>query len=208
MNSFEEALAEAIGDANLRKLQGYMIGIAGAGGLGSNCAYNLLRSGFKHFVIADFDCIEFSNLNRQFYFFDQVGRNKVEALKENLLRINPDADVRICTEKLESHNITEIFAACDVIVEAFDQVKYKRMIVEQYLNSNKLLVAASGLAGWGQSDELRVEKIKDNFYIVGDFKTEVGQGIPPMSPRVNIAAAKQADVILEYVLKNEDILRG
>ena len=66
------------------------VGIAGAGGLGSNCAMHLVRSGIGKLVIADFDTVNESNLNRQFFFRDQVGRVKVEALRENLLRINPE----------------------------------------------------------------------------------------------------------------------
>ena len=60
-----------------------MIGIGGAGGLGSNVAVNLVRSGITDIKIADFDVIEQSNLNRQFYFRDQIGQNKVNALYEN-----------------------------------------------------------------------------------------------------------------------------
>ena len=69
------------------------IGIAGAGGLGSNVALNLVRSGIDAFRIVDFDCVEASNLNRQFYFRDQIGRPKVEALRENLQRIRPEVEV-------------------------------------------------------------------------------------------------------------------
>lgn len=49
------------------------IGIAGAGGIGSNVAANLVRSGVTSLKIVDFDRVESSNLNRQFYFSDQIG---------------------------------------------------------------------------------------------------------------------------------------
>lgn len=200
MNSFEKALAAYIGEKRLRKIQSVTVGIGGAGGLGSNCAFNLVRSGFKSFVIADFDVIDYSNLNRQFYFYRQVGRKKVEVLRENLLNINPDLNIKAIGKKVTEENVEDIFRDCDIVVEAFDQVCYKRLMVESFMNSSKFLVAASGLAGWGNSDEIKIRKIKDNFYVVGDFATEVGPGKPPLSPRVNIAAAKQADIILEYVL--------
>ena len=76
----------------------------------------------------------------------------------------------------------------------------KKMIVENYLASDKLLVCVSGLAGWGNSDDIMVRKVRDKFYIIGDFVNEAGKNLPPMSPKVNIAAAKQADVILDYFL--------
>ena len=48
------------------------IGIAGAGGLGSNCAMHLVRAGVRRLVVADFDVVGESNLNRQFFFRDQL----------------------------------------------------------------------------------------------------------------------------------------
>lgn len=200
-NHFEEAISNAFGADNLKKIQQVTIGIAGAGGLGSNCAVNLVRSGFTKFVIVDFDHIEYSNLNRQFYFYDQVGRPKVAALQENLLQINSNLQIEIHQEKIENDNMEELFEQCHVIVEAFDQARYKKMLVEQYSNGDKLIVSASGIAGWGRSDEIKVHKIKEKFYIVGDLSSQVSKELPPCAPRVAIAAAKQADIILAYVLE-------
>lgn len=202
MNNFEKALLSYIGEENIRKIQSVKVGLAGAGGIGSNCALNLVRSGFKNLKIVDFDCVEYSNLNRQFYFFHQIGAVKVEALKENLFRINPDLTLEISNEKIEEHNVGNIFSDCNIVVEAFDKVTYKKLLVEAYANSNKLLVAISGIAGWGNSDKIKIHKIKDNFYVVGDMSTEVSRENPPISPRVNIAAAKLADTILNYVISS------
>ncbi|NLK22258.1 MAG: sulfur carrier protein ThiS adenylyltransferase ThiF [Epulopiscium sp.] len=206
MNYFEKALLDYIGKVNLIKIQEVKIGIAGAGGLGSNCAFNLVRCGFKYFKIIDFDKVEFSNLNRQFFFYHQIGLPKVAILKENLLNINPDIEVETIDLKLEKDNISLGFSDCDIIVEAFDKAIYKKIIVEAYMNSGKFLVSASGLGGWGKSDDIKVHKIKEKFYIVGDLVTETGEKSPPISPRVNITAAKQADIILEYVLRKGEIL--
>lgn len=203
MNQFEKALIDYIGEENLEKIQSYKIGIGGAGGLGSNSAFNLVRSGFKSFVVADFDQIEYSNLDRQFYFFDQVGLNKVQVLEDNLLRINPNLDIKVIPERVTEENIGRFFADCDIIIEAFDNVESKKLIVEKYMNSDKLLVSATGLAGWGKSDEIKTRKVNDNFYLVGDFVTGVSEDNPPISPRVNLAAAKQADIVLTYVLEGD-----
>ena len=93
MNNLEKELLKQFGVIDFRKIQSVKIGIAGAGGLGSNCAFNLTRVGFKNFKIVDFDVIEYSNLNRQFFFYGQVGMKKIDALKVNLLLINPDISV-------------------------------------------------------------------------------------------------------------------
>lgn len=200
MNKFITGLERYLNNSQLAKIGQVKIGIAGAGGLGSNCAAMLARSGFKKFKIVDFDTIDPSNLNRQFYFLSQVGRLKVEALRDNLMAINPQCEIDVVSNKINVNNINEMFFDCHVVVEAFDRAEYKTMIIEAYAGSDKLLVVASGLAGWGDSDRIRVRRITDRFFVVGDMKTGIDAGCPPLAPCVSIAAAKQADVILTYVL--------
>ncbi|WP_425061263.1 hypothetical protein SCACP_20510 [Sporomusa carbonis] len=200
LNQFEQGLNRYLPTDILAKIAEIKIGIAGAGGLGSNCAQMLVRTGFRNFKIIDFDILDASNLNRQFYFMHQVGRSKVEALKDNLLLINPDINIEIIQGKFESDMAAGFFADCDAVVEAFDRPEYKKLIVETYINSGKLLVAASGLAGWGNSDDIVIRQIKENFYLVGDLTSAIGPDCPPLAPRVHIAAAKQADIILNYFL--------
>lgn len=200
MNDFEKALEEILGEENLARIQKVKVGIAGAGGLGSNCAQYLVRCGFKKFRIVDFDVVENSNLNRQFFFAAQVGRRKVDALKENLLLINPELEIEVLPERIEQGYVKNLFTDCDAVVEALDRAEYKRMVVEAYMNSGKLLVAASGLAGWGRSDGVKIHRVKENFYLVGDLVSGVKPGCPALAPGVNVAAAKQADVVLSYFL--------
>lgn len=208
MNCFEKAQAEILGRNNLEKIQKIKVGIAGAGGLGSNCALYLARSGFKRFKIVDFDVVEPGNLNRQYYFAHQVGCKKVEALKQNLLLVNPDLEIEAVPEKIKKKNLHKLFAGCRVVVEALDMAELKKMFVEEFMNSGKLLVAASGLAGWGRSDGIKIRRVKESFYMVGDLETEAGPGCPALAPGVSVAAAKQADVVLSYFLGQFGQRRG
>ncbi|MFA6635619.1 MAG: sulfur carrier protein ThiS adenylyltransferase ThiF [Candidatus Omnitrophota bacterium] len=203
MNLFEMELEIKFGKTYLEKLCGVKVGIAGAGGLGSNCAANLVRCGFKRFVIADFDVVEFSNMNRQFYFYDQAGQKKVEALKTNLLKINPDLEIDVLHTLITGENVREIFLECEVVVEAFDKAGSKKMIVEAFMGREKFVVSASGLGGIGRTDEIRSRRVGNNLVIVGDLVSDSANSLP-VSPRVNIAAAKQADAVLEYVLARPD----
>ena len=180
-------------------LESARVGIAGAGGLGSNCAMHLVRSGVKHITIADFDVVNESNLNRQFFFRDQIGQKKVEAIKENLLRIEPDADIRVVDMRLDASSAREIFADCGIVVEAFDAVDAKVMLVSAFASSGKKLVTASGLAGWGRSNAMKVRKM-GNIVAIGDGETSVGDGAAPVSPRVGIAAAMQANAVVSLLL--------
>ncbi len=203
MNAFVEGLEQYFSGEQLERIRRVKVGIAGAGGLGSNCAFNLVRSGFGDFVICDFDIVEPSNLNRQFYFLDQTGKPKVEMLTENLLRINPDIKIDTRIIKLDSSNIKDVYRGCDIVVEAFDKADAKKMIAEAWAGKVKLFVSASGLAGYGNSEGIKTRKVRDGFYIVGDGVSEATSQRPPCSPRVNIAAAKMADLILEWVLNGQ-----
>jgi len=202
MTPFEKGLCRYLGKETLKRLQSVKIGIAGAGGLGSNCALCLVQSGFQNFMIVDHDVVEASNLNRQFFFSRQIGHPKVEMLQENLVAVNPMARVQVCQKRITPQNLGEFFDDCTVVVEAFDEPACKKMIVERYINSDKLLVAASGIAGSGHTDRIRTRKIKERFYIVGDLQSESGETLPPFAPGVGIAAAKQADIILNYYLNH------
>ena len=179
------------------------VGIAGAGGLGSNCAVSLVRVGLGNIIIADFDTVSGTNLNRQYYFRDQIGQKKVTALRENLLRINPLLNIKIYEEILDPLNISMFFSECDVIIEAFDYADQKKMLIETVLTDfpEKPLVVGLGMAGWGMNDTIKVRRI-DNMYICGDEVSEIGRDRPPLAPRVGIVANMQANVALEILLKS------
>ncbi len=146
------------------------IGIAGAGGIGSNVAMNLVRSGITAFKIIDFDRVESSNLNRQFYFADQVGKLKVDMLRYNLERIDPDIEIEISTERITPANIDQLFINCDTIVEGLDKQADKKMVLEHFGQSKQLVVAASGIAG-SDIATIQVKKI-GNTHVIGDFTTD------------------------------------
>jgi sulfur carrier protein ThiS adenylyltransferase len=186
--------------AHLRK---FRVGIAGAGGLGSNCAVALARCGVGTLVITDFDSVEESNLSRQYYFLDQKGLPKTVALKDNILRIRPDATVLTFQEKLDRNNIPAIFSGCDVIVEAFDDAEMKEMLIEAVLElmPGIPLVAGSGLAGWGNNDTIRCRKIDDTLFVCGDELSEVSDEFPTLAPRVGMVANMQANVVLELLME-------
>jgi sulfur carrier protein ThiS adenylyltransferase len=200
METFREDLIKKLGKENLAKIEKIKIGIAGAGGLGSNCAFNLVRCGFKKFKVIDFDIITPSNLDRQCYFLDQVGQKKVDALKINLCRINPELDIETEAVKITENNIMGLFKNCHIVVECLDTAEGKSMLVNQLLPEGKFIVSVSGLGGIGSSDEIKVRKLKKNLIIIGDLRSDI-KDKPALSPRVRIAAAKEADAVLEYVLK-------
>lgn len=198
---FSTVLASYFTAKQLEKINTTTVGIAGTGGLGSNCAQILVRSGFSRFVFVDFDRVEVSNLNRQAFYPSQIGTPKVQALLDNLRLINPAVEAQTHQVAITADNRGDFFSDCDVIVEAFDAPGSKALLVETWSGSGKLVVCASGIAGYGGSDRIRTRAV-GSLRIIGDSESEVSGACKPYSPCVMIAAAKQADSVLEWVLQD------
>ena len=177
------------------------IGIAGAGGLGSNVAIALARSGVKRFIIADYDVVEESNLNRQYYFLSQIGKVKVKALQENIKNINPDIKCTLHQEKLMKGSMSEPFNDVDVIIEALDQAEIKTQFIEEILHHlvDIPIVAASGVAGYGHSDRIRTIQ-SNHLYMVYDEEAHSSDNDVLLAPKVCLMANWQANIVLEILL--------
>lgn len=187
------------------KIKGGTVGIAGCGGLGSAVAVALARIGVGRLLLADFDLVEPSNLNRQQYFVDQIGLTKVDALKANLGRINPFVKVATYCGRLDRGNIPQVFAMVDLLVEAFDGAEQKALLVESWRRKfpEKPLIAASGLAGFGPANTITTRRVGRNFWMVGDGESAACPGQGLMAPRVGVAAHHQANAALRLLLGEE-----
>ncbi len=188
-----------------QKIKRSVVGIAGLGGLGSTVAMALARIGVGTLILVDFDVVEPSNLNRQQYFLHQIGMLKVEALQENISRINPYVKIQPCNEKLDWSNVERIFKEADVVVEAFDRAEEKTMLINVVSEKmpDKYIVAASGVAGYGDNNEIKTVRFSSRIFIVGDQKTAAQPGVGLMAPRVGIVAHHQANTVLRVLLGEE-----
>lgn len=180
------------------------VAIAGLGGLGSNVAVALARIGVGHLHLIDFDRVDLTNLNRQQYMAAQIGMPKPQALKEELLAVNPYLDIRTDFVKLTEENIPELLKDDRYICEAFDVPEAKAMLTNRILERfpDKILVGASGMAGLGNSNEIRTRKVLPNYYLCGDGTSDVQTCGGLMAPRVMICAAHQANQILELIARS------
>ena len=102
-----------------RRIRDARLLIAGCG-IGSSPAVCAARLGFANFVLVDGDVVDAHNLNRQFYDFADVGKPKVAALKEKILRINPEAKVDAIQEYLTEHNTDAVVAKADIVFDTVD----------------------------------------------------------------------------------------
>ncbi|GAB6111716.1 sulfur carrier protein ThiS adenylyltransferase ThiF [Desulfomicrobium salsuginis] len=200
MNAFERGLTLYLDEGFIAFLRTVRVGVIGSGGLGSNCAMHLVRSGFTDLVLADPDTVEASNLNRQHFTLAQVGRPKVLALRDNLLAVNPDARIRAHVRAVDAGSMGELFGSCRAVIEAVDDARTKKLVIETLLPTGRLVVGASGLGGAGVSERMRVSRPLPNLVLVGDLTTPCDAATPPLSPGVGMAAAMQADEVLHHFL--------
>lgn len=194
---WDEVLATHLSAQQRAGLAATRVGLAGAGGLGSNCAALLVRSGIRKLRIADPDVVAVSNLNRQLFWPSQVGQPKVDALESLLRALNPDLELEPHRIRLTEDSVCDFFRGCDIVVEAVDAAETKRSLVEKLLDAGHVVVSASGMAGWGGAMSRRD---LGRLTVVGDFVSATGPGAPPMGPRVVMAAAMQADAVLQRIL--------
>ena len=184
------------------RLRRAVVGIAGLGGLGSAAAVALARIGIGRLVLADFDVVEPSNLNRQQYFTDQIGMPKTEAIAANLRRINPHVSLELHAGRIDAANAGRVFAGVDLLIEAFDRADQKEMLLEAFtaVRPGVPLVAASGLAGHGPAESIRVHRLGQFVWVVGDQSSAAVPGRGLMAPRVGVAAHVQANLAVRILL--------
>lgn len=176
--------------------------VAGVGGLGSNIVISLARMGVGRIRFIDFDIVDPSNINRQHYFIDQIGQKKVFALFETVKRINPYLVYEPIDAYLDEKNMPELLTGADIVLEAFDRAEEKAKITRYMLGYQKdtFFIAASGLAGYGDTEKIKITRVKEKFFIVGDMESEAKPGMGLMAPRVAVAGNIQANLAIRILL--------
>ena len=202
MNSFERSLRKYYTPEQFKKIRSAVIGIGGAGGLGSNVATTLARCGFINFEILDFDKIDPSNLNRQQYNFKEIGKDKVKTLRSKLLKINPNIRVKTFNTKWSKENAKKYFKNCDIVTECFDKPEIKRDLVEYYQDKVKWIVSGNGLSNPFSNGSIK-RKIVGNILVIGDNLTDITINRIPITTNVIICSGIIADVILDLTLKGK-----
>ena len=196
-----DALNERHGTQLQARFSSATVAICGLGGLGSNIAIALARAGIGKLILIDFDRVDITNLHRQQYKANQIGRYKTEALAENLLGIAPYTDIKTVRAKITEENFADLLKDADVVCEAFDNAETKAMLVNGVLEQlpNCYLVAASGMSGMDTPNTIRTRKVTKRFYLCGDEQSDVVDTIGLVAPRVMLCAAHQAHTVLRIL---------
>ena len=188
------------------KVEQSVVGIAGLGGLGSQIAVLLARTGVGTLRLVDFDVVEPSNLNRQHYFISHLAMAKTTALAQQIESINPYLKVETNQVRINGANARQLFEGCDVVCEALDDPEAKAELVSTLLSQAPgiKIVAASGMAGFESSNKIRSFRKMKNLYVCGDMTSEAKPGNGLMAPRVAVCAAHQANMVLRLLLGIEE----
>ncbi len=200
---WNKALEERYGKELLKDFSESTVAVCGLGGLGSNIAIALARAGVGKLILIDFDRVDITNLHRQQYKADQIGLYKTKALSKNIKEIAPYISLKVHTERITEENAKYLLSEADVICEAFDDAECKAMLTNTVFSQmrDKYLVAASGMAGLGDANEIKTRKITSKFFLCGDEKSDVADGKGLVSSRVMLCASHQAHTVLRILSK-------
>ena len=195
------ALSERHGEKKQNSFESATVAICGLGGLGSNIAFALARAGIGKLILIDFDSVDITNLHRQQYKVNQIGMEKTEALKGNLLEIAPYVAIETHSVRISENNAEELLEKAEIICEAFDDAECKAMLVNFVLERmpKKFLVAASGMAGLGSANTIQTRRMSKRFFLCGDGTSDVQSEGSLVSSRVMLCAAHQAHTVLQIL---------
>ena len=197
----ERELVNRCGSVAVEKLRAARVAVVGLGGLGSNIAIMLTRMGVGHLHLIDFDIVDVSNLHRQQYFIEQVGLYKTEALANTLSKINPYIDLELSCVKVDERNLVALLKDETIICEALDKAETKALLVNGVLGNftDKIIVAASGMAGLGDGNLIQARRISKNLYLCGDGVSDC-ESESLYAARVALCAAQQAHLVQRIIL--------
>lgn len=199
-----ESLAARHGEELQKKLSSATVAVCGLGGLGSNVAISLARSGVGKLILIDFDRVDISNLNRQQYRISQLGMLKTEAMRENLTEIAPYCESELHNEKMNEESCLILLKSADIVCECFDNPESKAMLVNTVAENypDKFIVAASGMSGLHSCNSIHTRRITEKLYICGDGESDVSKDGTLFAPRVMLCAAHQATTVLRIIAED------
>ena len=146
-----------LGEENFNRIQDVTIAVFGLGGVGGTALEALARTGFKHFIIVDFDKVDVSNINRQIlYTAKDVGKNKIDVAKERILTINPDADIKAINLKAQDFDFNQ---QIDFIADAIDDVDGKLFIAKKAQEKSIPAIMSLGMANRFNPEQVHISKL-------------------------------------------------
>jgi len=133
-----------VGGSGQQKMLKAKVLLLGAGGLGSPAAYYLAAAGIGNLGIVDFDQVDLSNLQRQIiHSTERIGMLKTESAKKTIQALNPDVNVTLYNEKMDSSNIMSLIKDYDYVVDGSDNFPTRYLVNDACVMKNKTLIHGS-----------------------------------------------------------------
>ena len=160
-----ERLELLIGD-KINDIKNKNILLIGIGGVGSYTCESLVRSGISNITIVDNDTIDISNLNRQLMTnMDNIGMYKVDVMKDRILSINPDCNVKTIKVFIDKDNLSMLFKEdIDYVIDACDSIDTKVALIEYCKNNNIKIISCMGTGNKMDPSRLRITDISKTNY--------------------------------------------
>ena len=144
MNQTFARFSMLVGDDGIEILKNSNVIVFGIGGVGSYIVESFARSGVGNITMVDFDEISESNINRQLHsLHSTIGQSKIEVMKDRVLDINPECNVKLIKEMVID-NVSEVLNAekYDFVIDAIDVISSKINLIE-YCLENKIPIISS-----------------------------------------------------------------
>ncbi len=141
-----ERIIKLIGEENLNKIKNKTVCIVGLGGVGGFATEAIVRSGVGNVIIVDYDRIDISNLNRQIITNqNNIGNSKTQEMQKKIKSINPNCNITIIEEKIDSNNINLIFQnKIDYLIDACDTITTKEALIIECTKRKIKIISSMG----------------------------------------------------------------
>ena len=148
MNEIHNRSLLLLGEDAMQRMAQCRVLLFGVGGVGSWCAESLIRTGIQRLTIVDADCVCITNVNRQLMATTRtVGVPKVEALRERLLEINPEAEITAIRDIYNEENSAAFqLDSYDYIIDCIDSLKDKTHLLYAATHTRAKVFSSMGAA--------------------------------------------------------------
>ncbi len=194
-----------------RETQGFTlldktVGIVGCGGLGTNVAVHLAGAGARKIYLCDFDEVNISNLNRQFFYTEKnIGKSKADVLKERLSAYAADTLFVSVKEKIEKADNLSFATDCDVLICCVDNAEGRRALTD-FSTEKKIPTVFGGIDGFYGTAYIYLPSASPCPYCAGIIN-EVAAG-SSVSSTAGIIGAMEANLAIKYLLGEGASLKG
>jgi tRNA A37 threonylcarbamoyladenosine dehydratase len=161
-----ERVKSLVGNDCLNKIKKTAVLVVGLGGVGGYATESLIRSGISNIILIDYDKVDITNLNRQIITNQKnIGKSKVDVMKERILSINPKCNVIVHNIFLDKDNMNILDQyKIDYIVDACDSVPTKKLLIDYALDKDIKLIASMGTANKIDPTKLDIMDIRKTAY--------------------------------------------